>query len=876
MTSHTAQRMGLLRLAGLGLLSLSIGLPACDDGDGGSQAPTHDATLQADLGDTPAQDAQPREDSRVSEPDAAPAQDATPPDDGGLRPVEDCADACAAYAECDRVDDLWGGDLAACQSACEAAQEYPRFENYLSCLRTSSCDALQNCALPQRPLPRCTEVCTAIEACDEAFRLPAGLPGFADCAAACEDGGAARQIASCGLEIAEEGLCDEAAFARCLLEERHPACLEQCDRQAACDDQLDAIDCALHCAAPIDDALANLRATELRTCIQNAQDCDATAACQQLAATQPQAITDLCAADAQSDCAFFDAQSCVDQASLSLGGRPDAVACLEASGCEEPLYTCFNRAASSENSCSTHCYYSSLCGALDEGQTEFDCREQCAEAALQGDGLLGAQFLCLSANSCEELAACRATAAPEQRCAALCEARGACELDTTDCLNRCQADFKTQRVQAALDCSELAGSCEAQARCVPPPAPACALICDALGACGDDTAQCLLDCDNAHFERPESFIEQLSCVNGTALCSARRACAQDPTPGFACRAWCEAQVGCEGGSEQELIDCTLSCAQVGVEGEPGLVFAAAEPCLQANLGGSCEELSACLDVAPSAFCDPLCAELDRCGLPDEDCAASCAADPEAHHEEGACVLNALRRGAGCAPVAACVGFVPDPPAPEACVQLCARQNACDETLDRFLCERLCSDPAPELPVQAACAAHASCAQLDLCLAAPAQIPPFCGDLCTQIDACDGLIGEPAGIYADEAQCQYDCAGASLLIEDNYAASLDACLEQAACEGEAILACVVDPRDGCIDSLAVIIACGLGDIVAQDPNQYLSDCRQNLVNDPVGTQQSLQCIVDFGETLGPNPNFFDCLDLINCVDLEDIGDIPLPF
>jgi hypothetical protein len=51
-----------------------------------------------------------------------------------------------------------------------------------------------------------------------------------------------------------------------------------------------------------------------------------------------------------------------------------------------------------------------------------------------------------------------------------------------------------------------------------------------------------------------------------------------------------------------------------------------------------------------------------------------------------CVLSAIRRGSGCAAIAACVGAEFDP-APEACQRFCAERFQCDPEEDAFLCER---------------------------------------------------------------------------------------------------------------------------------------------------------------------------------------------
>jgi hypothetical protein len=192
-------------------------------------------------------------------------------------------------------------------------------------------------------------------------------------------------------------------------------------------------------------------------------------------------------------------------------------------------------------------------------------------------------------------------------------------------------------------------------------------------------------------------------------------------------------------------------------------------------------------------------------------------------------------------VAECLGVEVEPASP-ACVDLCAAQNFCDEDQDRFLCERQCV-PEPEgTPVRAACAGVADCGQLPMCLEAASVIPEGCPAACDTIAACDGLVGAAEGaLFADAATCQTECGGRAVLQGEDYPAGVAECVAAAECDGETITGCISNPANLCDDALQAVIDCGLADIVAADPAQFLVDCAANLAMDPVTTQTQIECM-----------------------------------
>ncbi|MCA9548098.1 MAG: hypothetical protein KC613_27015 [Myxococcales bacterium] len=179
-------------------------------------------------------------------------------------------------------------------------------------------------------------------------------------------------------------------------------------------------------------------------------------------------------------------------------------------------------------------------------------------------------------------------------------------------------------------------------------------------------------------------------------------------------------------------------------------------------------------------------------------------------------------------------------------------------MHQFLCERQCAAEPAHAPVQAACAALATCDALPTCLAA-GPIPEGCGMACMAIGACDGLIGGGDGAqYADNAACAIDCAGRAALAGDTYPGNLTECVGEAMCDAQAVAECVENPQDLCEEGLTAIQACGLEALVALGGvDQFLVDCRNNLAMSPDVTTMQLECILD-AEARAM------CFDIITCL------------
>ena len=814
--------------------------------------------------------------------------DAGAPDMGRRRPVDNCEDACSVLEECDRLD-LAGDSAEACAEACALASEGARFQGWLSCVELEACGRLDECPIPDPPAPGCSEVCEAIEGCGEDYRLPTGLPGLGDtCEATCAERVVEIRMGVCGEPLVREGICAERAFSRCMLEDRAPDCLRMCDAEAPCTDVegFDPIDCALACAGAqaSEDPVVQLRIDQRITCFDNlSSSCESLQGCinlQAQGAPDPEAVAAICAADEA--CGFF-GEGCDAAVTEALGGLDaEAPACLEAAvgTCEDPLYGCFTSAPAPVNGCRSHCEVSALCGLLPEGQDTFTCQQLCDEALDSGDPEQAAAWAplieCAGGATCPAIAACQSEADPAVTCAAHCEALSTCDAlggQTVEaCAETCAAAFLTDRAQATRACVAAADACEDVSRCLPPPAPDCAPLCDLLTPCELGGANCQAACDDATFARPESYLERLACAAASDRCDARATCeGGDLARGRACLGWCQATTLCVDGEagEAEMVACVQACG-AGLPGVEGLTFAAAEPCLEAA-EATCEATTACVDGADvTSLCDPYCAEMDRCRLAGEDaegCVDACAEGLESGDqvEAVACTLGASRRQAGCGAVATCNGVEVDPASPD-CQRLCGARNVCDPDFDAFLCERDCI-PEPEgTDVRAACATQAECDEIDLCLAPEASIDPACVGACAEIGACAGLIGEGEGaLFADEGACAVECAGAALLNGEGFPEALSNCARDVrmdTCSAEEIQACFDNPADICSDAYAAVESCGLQDVVGSE-QMYIDQCRAEVAQDPAAGEARAQCFIDLANA-AMGDQFTCLLGVFQCV------------
>ena len=805
-----------------------------------------------------------------------------------VREVHDCAQACQVFTDCGRVD-VWNGMIENCLEACAPVERDPRVSNFFNCLAVASCENVDSCRPPEPPPPNCSDVCEAMTECEGEFRLPAALPNVGECTNACTDPTLGPLVTRCSPSVLD-GICDPGDFDRCLLSGLYGDCFEACSRLKECGDPdaEDAVACTLACdEVSRGDALVAHREIVRNACIRNANgDCDAIAACGTVAAPAivgDASLEDLCVANA--DCPIFASETCAEDAQDVLEGLADhSIDCLVAHMTEQcddgDLYRCFRPMGGLRADCDEHCLIGNLCGLLPAGQTEGVCADLCVQISMGGapadQAALEAELQCDQALTCMDVAACRNTGGPLELCRGTCERLAECGAvaDARACEASCIAGFAADRSRAERACVATAVSCEQVSLCVPPAAPACDLLCGLLDPCTLGGDACVTDCDNADLADPAAFLPRLACDASTDRCSGRRLCENgDLSGGVACLAYCRTIGECAGGDPAGLTDCLIECGR-GLPGAAGLTFEGARGCLEtAGADAACPDLQACLnDVAPDAFCDAYCGALDGCRLSEaglDACLADCqarTADDELL-VDAACTLASVRRGSGCAAVAACNDIVVEPASP-ACVTLCAAQHACDDGSDAFLCERDCVVDAAGDELRAVCAENASCELLPNCLDAGNDAPPSCIEACDAAGTCDAF--GPDLIFPSAEACIADCGGHAVLENPEYAGNLAQCLGAIAaagdCDAAGVESCYltanIDPI--CVESWNAIVSCG--DIVVMlfgggDQNQFYQDCMNNLAMDEPGTRMSAECLIDTAQMAAGDP--LACFGIAAC-------------
>ena len=792
----------------------------------------------------------------------------------GERSIEDCEDLCGLYDSCGTAPSPWGD---ACMEGCmEQDWESRNFRSYVVCLLDEPCDNLGSCRIPPPPLPSCEEACALTDTCEADFRLPTAITQMGTCGGACQDPTWARQISSC-VQDNSLNLCDsEEGFARCILEQRGADCLSLCDALAGCDDEVDAVDCALECMmeAPEADPLAELQRQEQRGCVTSAGSCEEVSACLNPAAPAiSESVERACVAG--EGCGVFTDEACPEAMSAVAGGlSAEGVACLAdqlEGSCEADLTQCLSQGFTpSEQACSSYCRAASICSALPEGQVEFDCIEGCTMAMSGQDptalSAYQGRFTCAEANSCAAFSSCVELAGGAVSCEEHCDARSACgDTDRVACLERCESTPNTERVRVERACSALL-SCDAQAElCALPEAPNCTALCAPLDVCGLAEEGCELRCDNEHFANPEPFLPLLSCVNSTERCDERAGCEQDTSRGASCLAYCEYQVGCSA-TEGSIERCVLSCARGELEGDELNAFASARVCLSAQVGASCEAQEACFtDGELTGLCEGVCATASACGFEAgaEGCLASCEADADAF-EGLACVSLSDSRAGGCAGAAACLGEPMPVPTP-ACESLCARQRECDPSTDLFLCHAQCIESDEGDVARATCAELSSCDALQACLDAEVTIGEACSTLCVdQAMSCAGEFGAEAR-FADLNACEERCAGVNLALGAEAEEAFGDCVSEAMCDEEALDRCwageLADPSaELCARSWVAVNLCNMGlggFLMLPDEATFMMECAAEFAADPVATTDQVECLE---QSLSVDPT---CFSAISC-------------
>ena len=241
------------------------------------------------------------------------------------RPVNDCTGACARYAECDRVEDVFGtGGEGACLERCERATRGgdEAAEVWWQCLSQDQCNVVNRCPLPSVDPLSCVEVCGLVDRCD-------GTVGVGDCEQTC----AANEVAfrECGETLF--GQCEPENFNRCLATEVFPSCGEYCTAAVDCN-VIVSDGCETSCIQRYirNDALELSSFERVNQCVQGAaqmMDCQSMNACvQPFTFAPPEVPSSEAFCNRYSACEFgvFDNDCQMEYEAALLRGRTTSIA----------------------------------------------------------------------------------------------------------------------------------------------------------------------------------------------------------------------------------------------------------------------------------------------------------------------------------------------------------------------------------------------------------------------------------------------------------------------------------------------------------------------------------------------------------------------
>ena len=774
-------------------------------------------------------------------------------DSGRVRVIDNCEQLCGVYDICEASGESpWEDCLTGC--ALEDWEDL-RFKSYVSCLRLADCSSLSTCSIPPPPLPSCEEACAVIDGCEAPFRLPMRLTQMGTCGSACQDSRWAQNISVCAQQVSPE-ICDqEPEFASCILNERGGECNEICAAQVQCDESIDLIECTLECLqeAPESDPLAERIRQNRRQCVTSAADCQGVADC---LSPPPPPLSDGVdlACQVAEMCGVFEEGVCPEvMGEVARGLSSAGLSCLSeqlTDSCEATLIPCFAQGASVDQTvCNEYCLIASLCGGLEEGQSELDCADECGALVQEGASTFSAytaRVACNSAQSCDTFNACLSGAGTSDECVALCAQRVACGAEeNADCLSRCNSRFSTERSRVERACGQVL-TCEAFSdQCALSPVPACDERCAPLQGCDLAEITCVTECDNEAFIDEEAHLEQLSCVNSTARCDEIAECETDPLRGRACLAYCEREVNC-GGDRDDREMCILSCARGDLEGDTAS-FELARDCLSGlDSSADCPTLDACFaDQSLADLCTSYCATVEGCGFSSEDCLTECQATPSSLGDALGCVVNTTARSEGCSGAAECLGIPAPEPTPE-CARYCDGLKRCDPSVDLFFCHTDCLETPEGDLMRATCVDLVSCDDIDVCQT-PENVPPLaCADACTELDeACGGVAGE-MGRFETLIDCTEVCGGIDLANGGEGAPLFADCLTEAMCETEALDACFSGTLTPAIDPLCergwtIITQCNFQDLLMTTEDQFYLDCAEQIATDPAGQLALVECL-----------------------------------
>ena len=832
-------------------------------------------------------------------------------------PVEDCAQACTRYGECDRLDRV-GGDEAACLDLC-ASVPGGRQSTWFSCLSRSACGALGACAVPQAPPPGCLEVCESASAC----RVE--LPGCADL---CADAAGEDAVAACGRHVTG-GACDADAFTTCLVGRIAPACETRCSAQAPCAGGTPAA-CARQCLADVAsaDPLAQARLADELACYARSPEgaCDAIAACAAGPArfAEPPTLDTFCRR--WSACQWDFDSDCVEayHGLIAYGDHLATLFCFDGylDLCTD-FYTAYDNCVAMvppDPRCAGLCAGVEACGLALAG--DASCEATCDGASEPyGHGRVAAQVECVAEGHCAELGDCLAAGSPEGQCEPFCRLADVCGLPQAgaDCPAECAALVGRPREDVRRACVVGSGDdCAAAAECALPPPVNCDAYCQRYGDCGYEVLpSCVGDCEAAALANPASAVPLIDCIVASPTCDgwagdtpSVSACYDEPWRGQACSAFCRQADACPSGGVEGSAECLARCG-AGLAGEDALRLDLGRDCINGiEPYPTCEAIDACipptLDIDCAAFCDTAAG----CGVELGDCERACAEDAlgRVRAVRGSLCLADVD---ACEGVTACLVHNSAPVAPPTREAFCDLWNGCGYDFDWGPCDWAYDDSESYRPGAAACMVQRmrqGCGDpfttFDECTYADGPTP--CDDYCDAQSACHPDAGPRADcldaclrpLSADEAlrvapvqacgtkfscgafdacvehegpagQCSRFCdsLGACGLADDGAAcaAECDAqfprardtawrvCVDAAPADCEAVAACEPPAPPPCRDACARAFACGL----EWDAAACTAGCEDAAVTERVSTTLHVGCVLGASGCIGATDSVEAC-------------------
>ena len=528
-------------------------------------------------------------------------------DNAGPQPPT-AAEVCAAWAQCPAIVDFFG----LCQDNIAFFQQSPES---LLCLSELTLECPGENRLFEE-INRCADLADGgnrlsgeCEALCENQGLCAG-DGFDidECIQSCSDnifGGQPDDLIRLQprLDCAASWSCG--ALDDCI-ESSSPAgiCAAQCEQRAACELVNDIPDCEAACERDFP------RAREIahRTCLAEANDCEAIAACtpaRPLPCAAFCGVAEACNGGPDPECIA----QCEDRGHLAPIEFGLQLACvLGAAGDCDEAGNCFEDPGEAGAACLKYCRATTECAEVQDGDLG-GCLGECITGFRDANGLgFAAASECLDNlvpnAQCDALTACLPEGPLAVDCDAYCASLDACQVAPEECAVECAAEPNADAAGCVATAVNLAEGCGAVAQCIGFPAPAADDIarglCARVSACGaDDEFLCRL----AHTPTLEGDDVRLACAEASA-CNNLAGCLEEELPASpeACAAICENAVACNQYADVDV--CLAVCHGQDLSADtPAAFLADLAACLTDAFDGDVCDEGAARVCTTGASCD---------------------------------------------------------------------------------------------------------------------------------------------------------------------------------------------------------------------------------------------------------------------------------